>query len=318
MAKRSKASKLQPAVETLTFSTPNLSPGYNGRFYIDLGRAASEVNRRAYRQGRQWMVAGFTFLSSGTGSIGVTKLPVTWVTANAWEKTFRAWDAQQMKAIKDAGAQSTVSKYRDFKIGMDDAHYTAKGTQFDLVPIDGAGAPYSQGEWDWAEVSLLNAGGAGVTDDDFLVMCGADGANTRSMILGYERSRAYPEATTPEEQNPNTSFLSSMFDVASANSAIIENATDRNDDAPYDRDDYPGNDTNGAGMQIHAYANIIDSGAAGAALGIDITHAQGGCFPCGLIAIDWTEAENNANLVIQVHMVPGNYRGYLAPPMTEM
>lgn len=320
MAKRKSASKIQPAVDTLKFQTPALGdPGsytYNGGFYIDLAKAASEINRRAYRQGRQWMVAGFTFVSVGTGTISVSKLPVTWVVSNSWEKTFRAWDKQQMEAIKQAGAQSTVSKFRDFKIAMDDTHFGLKGTDYELVPSDAGGNAALTGEWDWSEITIPGSSG-GASADVGLHMLGADGLNSRSLVLGYERSRAYPEASTPEEQNPNTSFLSEMFDVGASNDNIIANATDRNDDAPYDRSNYPGNDTNTPDPHIHGYANIVQY-SAGAGQTVDTAHMNGGCFPCGLMRVQWTEATNSQPLVVLVHMVPGNYRGYLAPPMTEM
>lgn len=318
MAKRkTSVAKVQPAVESLYFATPNLNPGYNGTFYIDLARAVSEVNRRAYRQGRQWMVAGITFASTGTGQIVLNKIPVTWMASNAWEKTFRAWDKQQMDAIKEAGAESAVGKFRDFKIGLHDSHYAAKGTNLDLRPIDSLGNQYNQGEWDWSEITLPNAGGPGVAVDYSLVMCGGQGANTRAMIRDYGQSRARVEASTPDEGDPQNTFFADMFDVGSSNADVIANATDRNDDAPYDRFNYPGGSSNGPGLHIHGFANIVAQ-TTGTALGVDVTQMHGGCFPCGLMEVNWTETENNANLVVQVHLVPGPYRGYLAPPMTEM
>ncbi|MGA0380924.1 MAG: hypothetical protein ACO3NJ_09085, partial [Candidatus Poseidoniaceae archaeon] len=208
-------------------------------------------------------------------------------------------------------------KFRDFKIGLSDAHYQAKGTQFDLSPVDSLGNQYNAGEWDWSEVTVPNAGGPGVAADYSLVMTGNEGANTRAMIRGYQTSRARVEATTPDENNPQSSFLSDMFDVGSSTDNVVENATDHNDDSPYDRVNYPGGTSNGPGLQVHGIANIVAQ-TTGTALGVDVTHMHGGLFPCGLIEIDWNETENNANLAIQVHLVPGNYRGYLAPPMTEM
>lgn len=317
MTSKPKGTKIQPAIETLTFSTPSLDPGYNGRFYIDLAKAASVANRRLYRQGRQWMVAGFTFLSSGTGAIAVSKLPQTWLVSNAWEKTFRAWDKQQKEAVSKAGAQSTVAAFRDFKISIDDTHRGYVGTNRDLLPIDSAGNQYNLGEWNLSEITIPNAGGPGVAVDYNLVMLGPDGANTRAMIRGYQTSRARVEATTPDENDPQNSFFSDMFDVGSQDDNVIANATDNNDDSPYDRTNYPGTAFNAGATQIQSYANIIDT-SAGVALGIDVARSPGGMFPCGLVAIDWTETSNAANLIIQVHLVPGNYRGYLAPPMTEM
>ena len=48
-----------------------------------------------------------------------------------------------------------------------------------------------------------------------------------------------------------------------------------------------------------------------------MTRIKGGNFPCGLVRFDWTP-ETTSNIVIQIDLVPGNHRGYLCEPMTEM
>lgn len=310
-----KAPKLQPAVETLTFVTPGEAP-YSGTFYIDIAKAASEVNRRFYRQGRQWMVAGFSFLSTGTGAISVNKVPVSWVTSNSWEKTFRAWDRQQTEAIERSGVQSTVSKYRDFKVLIDNDHYAAlqaDGTPNILRPSDSDAVKYNEGEWDYSEVVIPhNTGIHGSKVERTLVMLGPDGSSTRSIVRGYRNSRAVPQSADPAEVGPEASFLTDMFDTDNIYDEVVTNATDQNDSPPYDRLNYPGDAGNASGTMVHGYTVLTSQ-----TTGIEVGTMHGGCFPCGLIEIDWTPL-GNYNLIIQVHMVPGNYRGYLAPPMTEM
>lgn len=316
-----KAPKLQPAVETLTFATP-ADPQYAGTFYIDIAKAASEVNRRFYRQGRQWMVAGFTFLSPVSGSISVHKLPINWVTSNSWEKTFRAWNKQQMDAVERSGTQSTVSKYRDFKVFIDVDHYNASqipaappaAAAYPLLrPSDSAGTQYNEGEWEYSEIVVPHVGGAHGTKTEYkLTMLGADAADTRSIVRGYRNSRAVPEATSPEEVGPEASFLTDMFDLDNTYDELITNASDQNDDPPYDRTNYPGDVGNAPKSMVHGYANLTAQ-----TTGIEMAQMQGGCFPCGLMEVSWNPS-GSGNLFIQVHLVPGNYRGYLAPPMTEM
>ena len=94
MAKRrysKKGSKIQPAAQTLTFSIA--LPSGNSDNFIDLSQVASLVNRRFYRQGINWAVAGFKLLTNAgdVGGITIQKLPNTWVMSNAWEKGFRTW-----------------------------------------------------------------------------------------------------------------------------------------------------------------------------------------------------------------------------------
>jgi len=86
--KSSRGGKIQPAAMTLSFATPDTS---GGRYYIDLSQAASLANRRFYRQGINWAVAGIKVISAKSGTFSVGKLPNSWVLSNSWEKSFRAW-----------------------------------------------------------------------------------------------------------------------------------------------------------------------------------------------------------------------------------
>ena len=134
MAKRYSSKKgrnLEPAVMTLTFSTPDT---VGGDYTIDLSQVASIVNRRFYRQGINWAVGGFKIISSVTGTLTIGKVPNTWVAANAWKKSFEAWNRQQREALAAAGAQSAAAKFRDFKVHMDVTHVTA-GYGSNLSPV---------------------------------------------------------------------------------------------------------------------------------------------------------------------------------------
>jgi len=68
MARRN--SKIQPAMMTMRFSI-TVPPGIAARNYIDLSQSASILNRRFYRQGLNWAVAGFKLVTSGNGVITV-------------------------------------------------------------------------------------------------------------------------------------------------------------------------------------------------------------------------------------------------------
>ena len=62
LARRSK--KIEPAVQTMLFTVP--VPAGDGAdatttVYCDISQIASLINRRFYRQGIQWPIAGFKF-----------------------------------------------------------------------------------------------------------------------------------------------------------------------------------------------------------------------------------------------------------------
>jgi hypothetical protein len=314
---------------TITTNTSTVSAGASGTFYCDLSQMASLLNRRFYRQGLNWAVAGFKMIT-GTGVSGlvtVKQLPNTWVTSNAWEKGFRAWNKQQMDTVDESGAESAVARFRDFKIHADPEHVTA-GFAGNLLPLDGQlpiAQSYAVGEWESSLIVLPNvlpdASGSIIEPREYkLHMVGANfhsaaPLGSRGIIEGYADSRAYPQSpdpVSPAVDDPNN-WLARMFDVGSDTSEILDNATDRNDNLPYPQVDYPGGETQAPSMQIH---DIV--GISGTSIG-NMSRAKGGNFPCGLVRIDFQNTGDLAgNLALQIDLVPGNHRGYLAEPMTEM
>ena len=312
MAKRkySKQSSIEPAVQTLTFATPGAGAG---TWFIDLSQVASLVNRRFYRQGINWAVGSIKFLSTRGGQANVYKLQNTWVTANAWQKAFSKWNKQQMDAVRDMGAESAVAKFRDFKVFMNADHVTA-GVAANLLPVDSTGVAVLPGEWEPSQVVIPNDGAPGVTNEYFVQMNGASTAAAKSIIGGYVFSRSYPQSPDPVSPAVETSWLNRMFDVGDENDDVLDNATDRNDELPYDQTQYPGSAGNFGGLQWH---DIVQLHSTSGTTSIGTQMGKGGNFPCGLIAINWTP-EESANLVIQINLIPGSHRGYLCEPMTEM
>lgn len=312
MAKRnySKKSNIEPSVQTLTFVTPSTTAGNTGQHTIDLSQVASLINRRFYRQGINWAVAGFKIFTAAPGAVAIHKLQNTWVTANAWQKAFSKWNKQQMDAVKEMGAESAVAKFRDFKIHMDATHVTA-GFGANLLPVDGTTTAILPGEWEASQVVIPNDGAPGVTNEYFVQMNGASTATAKSIIGGYVFSRSYPQSPDPVSPAVETSWLNRMFDVGDENDDVLHNATDRNDELPYDQTQYPGSAGNFTGLQVHDQSSITATTIGGT------TRLKGGNFPCGLVRIQHIPLESS-NLVIQVDLIPGSHRGYLCEPMTEM
>lgn len=324
-------SKIQPSVRTLTFPIGTI--GTDTARYIDLSQCASLVNRRFYRQGVNWAVAGFTLhTSAGSGSIQISKIPNTWVASGSWEKAFRLWDKQQKDAIEAAGAQSAVARFRDFKIHADEKHIERTFAN-NLLPAVlnslNQWDYYATGEWEPSQVVLPNSvvdpvdGGRVDPKEVFLHMTGAnefvDGATiSRGIISGYADSRAYPQSPDPVSPNIDSAdnWMRAMQDVGNDNQEITDNATDKNDNLPYPQVDYPGGDTQAAYLQYHDQLNITATSVSGK------TTARGTTVPCGLLKLridpSLGAVEGNPISWIQVHLVPGAHRGYLCEPMTDM
>ncbi len=166
--------KIQPAVSTILINIPPSPDGGTtaGAGYLDLSQCASIVNRRFYRQGLNWAVSGFRCNQKGGisgGRFQIEKLPETWVMSNAWHKAFAAWKKQQDEAIDEAGAESAVAKFRDFKVFMDTTHYDARNSP--LLPIKSGGGNFLEAtdgstltaEWQYSQIvtpNTLNADGS--------------------------------------------------------------------------------------------------------------------------------------------------------------
>jgi hypothetical protein len=77
---------------------------------------------------------------------------------------------------------------------------------------------------------------------------------------------------------------------------------------------YPGGANQLVGPQIHCIEPITSSTVGG------ITYIKGGIIPCGLLRIDVynTNSTLEMNNQLQIDLVPGNHRGYMATSMVEM
>jgi hypothetical protein len=336
MAKRSfnkKARTLQPAVMKLNFRIPKTSPDFVS--YIDLSLCVSRLNRRFYRQGLNWAVGNvrFTTLAAADSVSGaqsyVSSLPHTWVTANAWMKTFSLWKRQQDEAIAESVSQDAVARFRDFKIFMEPGHTPAN--VMNPVQVGPGRFPFpghtglqtcpevdQPEEWAFSEVVIPNdAGVAGDTQEYTLHMVGADTVvpPSKGMILGYANSRAFPQSPDPVSNAVANSFMQQMFDVGETSDEVTSNAQFKNDELPYAQVAYPGGGANFVELENQGYNNNQST------IGVNTWNTGPFTAPCGLLRIDlqgFTTAETAGDWhIITISLVPGDHRGYLCETMEE-
>ena len=324
MAKRkySKMTKIQPSVQTLFFASDSVTGGQTDNFYIDLSQCASLVNRRFYRQGINWAVSSIKITSAVTGSISCLKLPNTWVMSNAWEKGFRAWQKMNNDALSEA--ESVKPKFYDFKIYANSEHQT-DGVSRNLLPRSGNGVAAVAGEWVPSRISIPSSapGDGSVTEFDIIAVGDNTGA-AKSLIEGYAASRGLPNIADPNTPDDALSYsenwMTGMFNEGTVqDQTTLESLVDDNDIAPYPFENdganfdtmYPGGANQLTGLQVHDIDKITGTTIGG------MSRMKGGNFPCGLMNFQWAP-ETSGNILIQIDLVPGNHRGYLCEPMTDM
>jgi len=343
MAKRRNGSKprrnkIQPSEMTLTFATATGAPGTTVTSFIDLSQVASLVNRRFYRQGINWAVAGFKILGpslatgqSAKAEIAIEKLPNSWVMSNAWEKSFRTWNKMNKEALDEA--DSVKGRFLDFKIYADSDHHQA-GFGANLLPVNAGGAA-TVGEWIPSEIRVPNGS---ITVPFELVAVGdnypgispATGIDAVSLIQGYANSRALPSESDPNTPADATdaiglspeNWMSSLSNEGTNQDSEVLTDITAYDQPPYPYENdgtavttmYPGGGTQMPALMIHDQARMSSTTIGGT------TFMKGGNFPCGLIKLSHlVHAESiSHNIVVQVDLVPGKHRGYLCESMTEM
>ena len=343
-AKSKDTPNIEPAVMTFAFSTDVTNPGTTSVDYIDLSQVASLLNRRFYRQGLNWAVSGIKFSvgAGSAGSVSIQKLPNTWVMANAWVKGFENWRERINEAFGTDGVEDSEVKGRflDFKIYADAQHHqrgfiAAPGIG-NLLPVDGNANVANQGEWLSAKIRLENGAGASVGHEVIAVGANYPGPSAVtaldavSLIDGYAASRRLPnirDPNTPGDLDDTAgttaqNWMRGMQTRGGNNDEFIIRDVSGYDLTPYPFENdgtntdtmYPGGANQLPGLQIHDLVSYSGTTIGGQAF------AKGGNFPCGLVKVLHEVPAGGLahNLFIQVDLVPGQHRGYLAEPMGDM
>jgi len=338
-SRKKRSNKIEPSAMTLTFASSTVGGGTPTLTeYIDISQVASLVNRRFYRQGLNWAVAGIKVLNltGYTGTVQVSKLPNTWVMSNAWEKGFRAWQRMNREALEET--PSVRPRFLDFKVYADESHH-ALGSGANMLPrtyVGGLPIAATPGEWEMSKYNIPDpASGQLVYEREIIATgpsypgAGASGINAVSLIEGYAASRGLPNLLDPNvpvdaadaDGTTPQNWQTALFNEGTEQDAdTLHDMITENNIAPYPFENdganidtmYPGGANQLVGLQVHDTEFITPTTIGGT------TRLKGGNFPCGLIRFDFANAGPTSAVLIQLDLVPGNHRGYLCEPMTEM
>ena len=278
--------------------------------YIDIARGLSQVNRRLYRQGRDYHVKKIVVTSRGVFNpaeptagtrVSVSAAPNTWVTREAWKRGFRVWSEMQKQAMHASG-NDLRSTWNDFKIYMN----TDMGDNKLDTLTDALGNPYDAGEW---LISDYISPDQTTGSDAFIATLmgdhvGAAGAWTSiSLIKSYGESRATVQADDPNVQ-PDVADdpLNNVFDYGTTVDEVLDRVLTEGDAPPYAVERYPGDNANGPGPAL-MQTSVISDGRA----------TLGGFNAiCGLVGITTESSQAGMVFDILVELSPGKYRGVSA------
>ena len=283
--------------------------GTSGTFsdsvYIDTAQCASIINRKLYRQGNMFRIKNLRAYSQDNApaevDIRISVIPRVWPFFNGYRKARAMWHKMNA-SMTDGLSPSVYPKYHDFKVFMNEAHYTNHlgGGDTNLLPVDGDNVAVPAGEWVYSQFS-----DAGSTSDNYyghvLGDHGGSSSNWTSvgLIEAYAQSRAKPksDATATDGETPTnilTSPWSRLMDDSDQSADVVTNLLADNDNPPYDRSNYAG----GAGSfegGLNVLKTRLQHNAIGSATGTGLVSAPTFDAPLGLIRIE-LDAEQSMDI----------------------
>ena len=316
-SKRSRTSaKIQPSVRHIRYELTNSgTANTETSHYIDLGRDLSILNRRLYRQGRDYHVKKITIVSSNTpsvtafdpslkqngGRVSASTIPYNWVSQMAWKRAWNTWTEQNRVATQQISGDIRGT-WDDFKVFMDNGQRTATLAR----PLDNGGNQYDLGEWTYSQ--LVTPDGTTGADNFNLHMLGdhigSVGAySSVGLIKSYGESRATVQANDPNvPATASDDPLVNVFDYGTEVDEVIDIMEFSNDSPPYDIDEYPGDDTNGPKPAVVQDATLVDGTAKMASFTAML----------GMIEFEIKSPIANDVYSVLVELAPGKYRGIKA------
>jgi hypothetical protein len=219
----------------------------------------------------------------------------------AWKRSRDTWNEMNKVATQQISG-NIAGTWADFKVHMTNTSRTATLAR----PMDNGGTLFKEGEWTHSQLVTPD----GTTGEDSFLMHmlgGHDGSvgawNSVGLIKSYGESRA-----TVQSGDPNVPSIASddplvnVFDYGTAIDEVIDDLEFTNDDPPYDIDDYPGDDTNGAKPTVVQDTTLVDGSS---------TMAGFTAF-LGLLEFEIKSGVENDKFSVLIELSPGKYRGIKA------
>ena len=321
MARKRGSRRLKPKMHTQRFLYYDLehSGTDEDAHYIDLAKDLSAVNRRLYRQGRNYSISNISVHDSqGDARVLVSTAPNTWVTHAAWEMCFNGWKQQRAETLALGDGQSKSPRWSDFKVYLNKEHVVDTDWP---KPTEDENNDITLGEWDYADMSFWRSG---TRYDNYAV--GLMGAHQLSSITnettpedasydGYisalevlQEVRMQP-VDTGDDGGADAGIQFSVHAGAALTDVLVE-INKEGDEPPYSLEmvgsnNNPANDTGAWPVrECHISSTYAPMAVMGAIPNV----------PCGLLQIE-TKSGSSNTIGLLIELTPGDYKGVHAPPM---
>jgi len=321
MAARRGTKRVKPKMHTQRFLYYDLehSGTTEDAHYIDLAKDLSAVNRRLYRQGRNYSISNISVHdSNGDARVLVSTAPNTWATHAAWELCFNGWKQQRAETLAIMDGNTKSPRWADFKMYLNKEHVIDADWP---KPTEDEQNDITLGEWDYSDMSFWRNG---TRYDNYSV--GLMGGHSFSLItnettphdFSYDGYISALEALQEARMQPTDTGVDAdanlqlQFSLL-AGAATLDNLIELNkegDLAPYSLDivgssNNPSSDT---GAWPVRECHIASTYSPMAMMG-PIPNV-----PCGLLQIETASGSSNT-IGLLIELTPGSYKGVHAPPM---
>jgi hypothetical protein len=197
-------------------------------------------------QGRIYHISKITVVSRNTlaspggdaGFISVSVAPASWAVINACKHGKRLFE--EMKKQAKRGVEMQDGRYADFKIrGL---HSGAPSPTY-LVPKDNGGNDLQLGEWTYTR--FWSPDGTTSADEYTCHLLGAHSGSAGTftsvgLIESYGNTRSTVQTGIPNPIQDSDDPLANLFDDGTQDDEVINDATNFNENPPYDVNEYGG------------------------------------------------------------------------------
>ena len=300
----------------LTNSATNPTSGrYLDSHYIDLAAGLSAINRRLYRQGRQYHIANISLIDTqGDTKVRFCTLPQVWTTSKAHKLVFDAWKDQRARALENAPSNIT-GRWADFKVYFSQQHAKESreaigaGKSGVTLPVFSDLDSIPDGEWEYSDVSYIKSGAE--KSNQVLWMMGEhitgvhhtqDGVGVLDAL--QEMLSIPPESPILPTNMENSIVMSMNPSTGIDNSDTLANIMDDNDLSPY-----AGTRVLGAQSTSTNSESLVTRELGWSAQGIASLPAMGFPVPLGLLEVRQDDKDEGNTVGLLVELVPGTYKG---------